>query len=121
VIFFIDACHSAAGLTADRAAADVTGVINRLARADTGVIMFASSTGREVSFESSDWGHGAFTTALLEGLSGKADYQKDSRITVAELNLWLSTRVAELTNQRQNAVMVKPDTIKDFALADVVP
>lgn len=121
VIFFIDACHSAAGLTVDRAEADVTGVINRLARADTGVIMFASSTGREVSFESSDWGHGAFTTALLEGLSGKADYQKDSRITVAELNLWLSTRVAELTNQRQNAVMVKPDTIKDFALADVVP
>ncbi len=121
VIFFIDACHAATGLTAHRAAADVTGVINRLARADTGVIMFASSTGREVSYESADWGHGAFTAALLEGLSGKADYQKDSRITVAELNLWLSSRVAELTNQRQNAVMVKPDTIKDFALADVVP
>lgn len=116
-VFLIDACHSAAGLDGVEGVADVTGVVNRMARADTGVVMFASSTGREVSFERQDWHNGAFTEALLEGLKGKADYQKDGRITIAELNLWLSTRVAELTEERQNAVMLKPDTIRDFALA----
>jgi hypothetical protein len=118
-LFFIDACHSAAGLTGGGATADTTGIVNSLSRADSGIVMFASSTGREVSFESKDWQHGAFTAALLEGLAGRADYQKDGRITIAEMNLWLSSRVAELTEQRQNAVMVKPDTIKDFALAEV--
>ena len=118
-VFLIDACHSAAGLDGQDAAADATGIVNRMARAESGIVMFASSTGREVSYESKEWSHGAFTKALLEGLSGKADYQQDGHITVAELNLWLSSRVAELTDNRQNAVMLKPGTIKDFALADV--
>ena len=48
---------------------------SQLIEKGTGTIVFASSTGRESSFEDSSWrgGHGAFTAALLEGLEGAAD------------------------------------------------
>lgn len=117
VVFFIDACHSADSLKGDAAQADVTGVVNRMARADSGVIMFASSGGNELSLERSDWKNGAFTEALLQGITGGADYEKDGDISTAELNLWLTTQVKKLTQNRQNAVMVKPDTVPDFSIA----
>ncbi|MGE0240967.1 MAG: caspase family protein, partial [Parvibaculaceae bacterium] len=116
-LFFIDACHSADSLKGDVAQADVTGVVNRLARADSGVIMYASSGGNELSLERADWNNGAFTEALLAGITGGADYEKDGSITTAELNLWLATQVKKLTQNRQNAVMVKPDTVPDFSIA----
>jgi uncharacterized caspase-like protein len=119
VLFFIDACHSASALEGGLGAVDVTAIVNDLASAENGIVMFSSSTGREVSLEDPAWGHGAFTKALLEGLSGEADYKKDGKLTTAEINLWLTTRVAELTSDRQNAVMVKPRTVKEFALATV--
>ncbi|MGE3832320.1 MAG: caspase family protein, partial [Parvibaculaceae bacterium] len=117
MLFFIDACHSAKSLDADQSDADVTAVINRMARADSGVVMFASSQGRELSLESPEWKHGAFTAVLLSGVAGGADYEKDGAITTAELNLWLSTKVKELTQNRQTAVMLKPDTVPDFPVA----
>jgi hypothetical protein len=118
-LFFIDACHSADSLKGDVAAADVTAVINRMARADSGVVMFASSGGNELSLERADWSNGAFTEALLAGVLGGADYEKDGSISTAELNLWLSTQVKKLTANRQNAVMLKPDTVPDFSIARV--
>ncbi len=118
-LFFIDACHSADSLKGDVAAADVTAVINRMARADSGVVMFASSGGNELSLERSDWSNGAFTEALLAGVMGGADYEKDGSISTAELNLWLSTQVKKLTANRQNAVMLKPDTVPDFSIARI--
>ncbi len=44
----------------------------------------AASTGKESSLESPEWGHGAFTLALLEGLGeGKADVNGDEIINIA--------------------------------------
>ena len=43
---------------------------------------FASSQGREVSLERDDWGNGAFTKALVEGLGeGKAAANGRGEIT----------------------------------------
>jgi hypothetical protein len=117
VLFFIDACHSASALDGGLGAVDVTALVNDLSSAENGIVMFSSSTGREVSLEDPAWGHGAFTKALLEGFAGEADYKKDGLLTTAEMNLWLTSRVAELTSVRQNAVMVKPRTVKEFTLA----
>jgi len=79
--------------------------------------MFASSTGRQLSIENGTWKNGAFTKALIEGLSGNADYVKDGKLTISELDLWLSERVKFLTDKRQAPVMRKPDTIPDFPIA----
>jgi len=38
---------------------------------------------------------------------------------VAELDLWLSERVKSLTEQQQHAVVRRPDTVPDFAIAAV--
>lgn len=121
-LMFIDACHSAASLDGEQtrgSAVDITAVVNELSSVENGVVMFASSTGRQVSIERDDWQNGAFTEALLEGLSGSADYIKDGKLTIAELDLWLSERVKELTDKRQAPVARKPDTVPDFPIAMV--
>jgi hypothetical protein len=51
-------------------------VANDLSSAENGVVVFASSTGMQLSLERADWGNGAFTKALLEGLEGEADYTR---------------------------------------------
>jgi WD40 repeat protein len=120
-LMFIDACHSATstqpGELTRGAPADITQVVNELSSVENGIVMFASSTGRQLSIESDAWQHGAFTQALIEGLSGRADYQHDGKLTIAELDLWLSDRVKELTNRRQSPVVRRPDTIPDFPIA----
>jgi hypothetical protein len=121
-LMFIDACHSAASIDGEQtrgSAVDITAVVNELSSVENGVVMFASSTGSQVSIERDDWRNGAFTEALLEGLSGSADYIKDGKLTIAELDLWLSERVKQLTDKRQAPVARKPDTVPDFPIAMV--
>ncbi len=81
--------------------------------------MFASSTGRQFSLERPEWSNGAFTKALLEGLSGKADYTKKGKISINMLDLYLSERVKELTEGQQTPTTTKPQTIQDFPIAIV--
>lgn len=119
VLFFIDACHSGQAIDGALSALDATAVVNSLSLAETGVVMFSSSTGREVSIERPEWKNGAFTESLIAGLGGKADYVADGEITTDEINLYLSAEVASLTEGAQNAVMVRPRTIKDFAFIRV--
>jgi uncharacterized caspase-like protein len=120
-LMFIDACHSAASLEPGEltrgAAADITQVVNELSSVENGIVMFASSTGRQVSIENDTWKNGAFTEALIEGFAGGADYVGDGKLTIAELDLWLSDRVKVLTDKRQSPVVRKPDTIPDFPIA----
>ena len=82
-VFFIDTCHAGSALGTGRRAAppDITRVVNELASAENGVLVFSSSTGRQFSLEHQDWGNGAFTKAVVEGLGGLADLQKTGRAT----------------------------------------
>jgi uncharacterized caspase-like protein len=98
-------------------APDITGIVNELASAENGAVVFASSTGRQYSFEDSAWGNGAFTMAAVEGIEGKADYTGKGRITINMLDLYISERVKELTKGKQTPATAKPKTIPDFPLA----
>jgi WD40 repeat protein len=120
VIYFMDTCHSGnLKLTTSRGIGemDLTGLINELTSAENGTIVFCSSAGKQVSVESPEWGNGAFTKALLEGLGGKADYLGKGTITVNQLDLYISERVKELTKGKQTPVTGKPDTIRDFPVS----
>ena len=119
VVFFFDTCHSGNVLGPARRSArnDVLGVINELTSAENGVVVFSSSTGRQYSLESADWGNGAFTKALVEGLDGAADYQKTGRITHKMLDLYISERVKALTKGQQSPVTQAPGGVPDFPLA----
>jgi uncharacterized caspase-like protein len=123
LVVFLDTCHAggAQGRTVKGGAqADINGVVNELAKAGRGAVVFASSTGNQVSVELDQYKHGAFTTALLEGLAGQADYTKDGIISTDELSLYVSERVKSLTNGDQMPVTIKPDTTPDLRLF-VVP
>jgi WD40 repeat protein len=117
VLFFIDTCHAGNIMGQQRGLTDITRVVNELASAENGVVVFAASTGNQYSIENQDWGNGAFTKALVEGLYGKADYPGAGRITVTMLDLYLSERVKELTKGQQTPTTIKPHSIPDFPVA----
>jgi hypothetical protein len=81
--------------------------------------MFASSTGREVSFEGPQWENGAFTEALLAIFDDRSAYGADGKLSISELDEQLTTRVEELTDGKQTPVMTKPGAIKRFFLASL--
>jgi len=47
-------------------------------------------------------GHGAFACTLLKGLSGAADADKDSAVTVSELISFVSDQLRQATNDKQH-------------------
>jgi len=106
-MIFLDTCHS--GLGGDGIASrDVNffSAQSTAARAlggrDNGTVtVFSSCQGRQVSLEDAKLGHGYFTLAAMEGLSGKADADKTGDITVQELAHYLSERVKELSDGHQ--------------------
>ena len=74
--------------------------ILQLARS-VGIIILAATGTEQMAAEFSKLGHGAFTYALLEGLSGKADggSSPDGKITVKELEAFLNDTVPEITRR----------------------
>lgn len=56
----------------------------------------------EKAFESFKWGHGIFTKALLDGLSGQADQNQDESLALSELFAYLSETVPALSRAELN-------------------
>jgi WD40 repeat protein len=116
-VFFVDTCHSGNALGGKTRAVDINGFINELTSAENGAVVFAASTGKQVSLESKQWNNGAFTKALVEGIDGGAVVQGKSKITITSLDLYLSERVKELTRGKQTPTTTKPVTVPDFPIA----
>lgn len=119
VILFVDTCHSGNvfGTAARRGSPDIAGLVNELASAENGAVVFSSSTGQQFSYERAEWNNGAFTKAVLEGVGGGADFRRAGKITVNMLDAFISERVKELTGGKQTPTTTKPKTISDFPIA----
>jgi hypothetical protein len=72
-------------------------VMNEMISAENGAVVFSSTTGRQYALENVNWGNGAFTKGMVEGIRGKADYRATGRISANMLDLYVSERVKELT------------------------
>ena len=119
-VFFVDTCHAgnALGTSKTRAIGGTADAfINELGSAENGVVVFSSSTGKQLSQENLAWGNGAFTKAVVEGLSGKADFTKNGKITHKGLDYYVTERVKELTHGQQSPVAIAPNGITDFPIA----
>ena len=119
-VFFVDTCHAGNALGTGRSrtiGGTTDAFVNELASAENGVIVFSSSTGRQLSQEDSKWGNGAFTKAVVEGLNGSADFQKSGKITLKGLDYYVTDRVKELTHGQQSPVSIAPNGITDFPIA----
>jgi hypothetical protein len=119
VLVFLDACHSGnlMGKLKRRGLVVVSGAINELSSPENGAVVFSSATGRQYALENTEWGNGAFTKAVVEGIRGKADYTSTGRITLNMLDLYVSERVKELTKGQQTPTTVKPPNVPDFLVA----
>ena len=123
VVLLLDTCHAGDVLSGRKlrgVPSAVGGGVNRfideLGALEQGVVVLTAATGTQASQESPEWGNGAFTKALLEGLGGRADYGKTGRVTLNMLDLYISERVRELTQGAQTPATAKPTTIPDFPL-----
>ncbi|HEY9282813.1 MAG TPA: caspase family protein, partial [Pyrinomonadaceae bacterium] len=101
-LIVLDACQAGGAVETFAALRGVSEekAILQLARS-VGIIILAATGTEQVAAEFTKLGHGAFTYALLEGLSGKADggSAPDGKITVKELEAFLNDAVPELTRQ----------------------
>jgi WD40 repeat protein len=121
LVVMLDACHAGAvekdvdGARQLRPIAD--DFVQDMVREDSGIIMMCSSRGQEVSIEDPNLGHGYFTQALTEGLSGKADSNGDGVVYLTELDSYLFERVRTLSHDRQHPVTAKPASVVPFVLS----
>jgi len=119
-VFFVDTCHSGNALGTAKTRGlnnDVNAFVNDLSSAENDVVVFTASTGRQSSLEDPAWGNGAFTKAVVEGISGSADFQKSGQITLKGLDFYVSGRVKDLTGGRQSPMSITPSGVPDFPIA----
>jgi WD40 repeat protein len=120
VLVFLDTGHAGQAVKGETGGvADMNTLVNELSSTENGVVVYASSTGRQLSQENESLNNGAFAKALIEGLpaadrKGSADVANKGVITTATLDAWLAARVKELTGGAQSPVMIRPPTISDF-------
>ncbi|MGH9945397.1 MAG: caspase family protein, partial [Pyrinomonadaceae bacterium] len=101
-LIVFDACQSGGAVEAFatyRGASEEKAIL-QLARS-AGVVVLAASGTEQLAAEFPKLGHGVFTYALLQGLSGEADggAQPDGKITVKELEAFLNDMVPELSRR----------------------
>jgi len=119
-LLMVDTCKSG-NVTGSKkyrgiARSDSTSTIKELINTESGVVVMTASTGSELSVEDTSWGHGAFTKALLDGLDGPADYDRDGVITLKELDLHVTRSVKTLTKGQQRPTTTVPPNFPDFPL-----
>lgn len=118
VLLFVDTCHAGNILWKQgRGTLSVTGVVNELASAENGAVVFAAATGNQVSREDPVWGNGAFTKALVEGLEGQAASPGTGRITFLRLGEYIAERVEVLTQGQQTPTLTPSPNVPNFLVA----
>ncbi len=97
-VLIMDACHCG-GIDNMRGTRGVSGVKIGEASTEGGptpastTLVIAATGPNELSTEDANLGHGVFTNALLNGLGGEADDNKDGRVTGEELGKYLVREV----------------------------
>lgn len=99
-LFVLDACQSGGALEAVSVrGASREKAIAQLARS-TGTFFLLASGAVQFASEAKELGHGLFTYAILEALTGKADGGSfDKKITANELKSYVEDRVPELSEE----------------------
>jgi len=116
-LIFADTCHSEGVSGKKTRGVDNDRFVKELQEANA--VIFTSSRGRELSQESEKWKHGAFTYALIDGIKGKADLIKDGKISMKELDAYVSETVPKITNGAQHPITNTPDGYINFPVAIV--
>jgi len=74
------------------------------AEATSGPAILCAARAREESEENDTIHHGIFTKVLLQGLSGKADFNHDGVVTLGEVERFIKQRLAKASKGQQHAI-----------------
>ena len=96
-VLVLDTCSS--GAMAGRAGPEDKAAIAQLMRA-TGHAVLAAASSEQMALEQGEKGHGVFTYALLQGMAGAADANRDDIVDIDELAAHAATSVPEITQRR---------------------
>ncbi len=116
-ILLTDACHSGA-ISPDEAQS----LNKNLLSLDQSLFSLTASRDREVSYESSQLGHGLFTYYVVTGLAGEADTDRDGFVVADELAEYVHTQVREAAAKagyRQNPTFDRGSFNPELWLASV--
>ena len=124
VVLLVDTCHAGGvtkGATTYRGIdpqqeAELELLADRLKEA-TGCYLFMAAKQDERAAEAKQWGGGAFATALIEALEGRA--AKDGAVTILALLDYVDRRVIELTAGAQHPTWSVPRNAGNFPIAAV--
>jgi hypothetical protein len=109
VVFIADACHSG-GLIGGKEGLDKTQ--RALQESWQGITKILSSQATEYSLEGKQWGggRGIFSYFLTNGLTGRADANKDKKVSLAELSNYLKTNVVREAAPNTQTPVVQGNT-----------
>jgi len=124
VVVFTDACHSG-GISVNFATRGlgsteqnlVNQYLTDLSKTKEGIVVFTASAAGEVSQEFPEFGHGAFTYYLLDGIEGKADYNNDYTVTINELMQYVEEQVKRKTRGSQNPTRSQTEYDKEMTIS----
>ncbi len=111
VYLFLDACFSGSGERSVLAQGTRPMVPVKEIKTTGGVVTVSASAASETTGAHTQSGHGLFTYHLLNGLTGAADTNSNSNITVAELKKYLVEAVqtdARRDNREQTPTVATP-------------
>lgn len=102
VIAFVDVCRS--GTIGTIKSSTVNSSVERLAEAEGEIFGLMASRPKEFSFEGPQFGggHGAFSHALIKGLTGPADKNGDKVVNVTEIIDYVRDMVQKGTEDKQH-------------------
>jgi WD40 repeat protein len=115
LVAILDTCHS--GALTELKPARTDNLVRDLMTDDYGVVVMASSLGREYSMESPATRAGFFTLSLTEGMNGRADFNHDGLVYLNELEHYAAMRVRQLSGGWQHPTMGHPPTIRPFPIS----
>jgi WD40 repeat protein len=115
VLLILDACHSAAGIKAFKAATD--DAARTLSDDECGVAVFCAAMGQEYAQEKD--GNGLFTRALVGALRGTSDVpfnHRDRRQYVHHLHTFVFEEVQAASDDKQHPFLSLPWVTQPFAV-----
>ena len=122
-LLLIDACRETISETGSRGLSDTNLRAQQYERAEVSAVFYATKTGW-FSFEDPNSDYGVFTKFLLEGIKGKADYQRGNRdgiVTFNELAAYVQDAVAsyalEQNLMQRPYTKINGETFGDLALS----
>lgn len=120
VVLLADTCHAGAIAPSERPY-DLSRLLSSSSSLFEGMLILTAASGYELSYEDASKGHGAFTTAVIEALEGRADRDGDWTLSASELAAYVRWRVPATTLSRQHPTIHLPYSLLDFALTEVQP